>query len=284
LPLSASGLTLELGASKNNALPGDSLREIDLQTNSSGVSAALAYPLIRSRAENLSLRGSFEVRNSIVDALDTTFSNDRIRALRLSANYNNSDAFDGQNNLGLTFSQGLNILGARKSGSLNLSRSNGRSDFSKLEANISRLQNLYKQFSLYTAVNGQYAFSQLLSGEQYGYGGSAIGRGYDSSEFLAENGAGGTIELRYDSYETIPDANLEPFIFYDVGFVRAIDRNATPTASGASAGLGLRLAHTSGINASVYGAKPLTTPASKPNRSNGNAVDFSFELSYGFDL
>lgn len=282
VPLTAEGLTLELAANNTDSKPGDSLRDFQIESASSGVSVATQYPFIRSRSENLYGRATFDVRNSVVDAFGDTISNDRTRAVRLNGNYNNVDTYKGKNSLSTTFSQGVDVFGARESGSNNLSRPNGRSNFSKLEASISRLQQLSDLWSVYAASSGQWAFSQLLSSEQYGFGGTGFGRGYDPSEVLGDHGVSASLELRYQESDLIADTTLQPFAFYDIGRIWNIDNAALKRASGTSLGAGVRFAHDSGVAGALYAAIPLTRPANNPPYGAGKDARVMFELSYGF--
>ena len=133
-------------------------------------------------------------------------SKDIIRAARLRADYDFVDTLIGPavNLVSVEASQGLDILGARESGSPDLSRAAGRSDFTKLTVTTQRLQALGGGFSLLTAANGQYAFSPLLAAEEFGFGGTQFGRGYDPAELTGDHGLAAKLELSYGAEPDLP--------------------------------------------------------------------------------
>src|SRR5207253_2020427 len=93
--------------------------------------------------------------------------------------------------------QGLPILHASRDGSPELSRAAGRSDFTKLNLDLSRLQQIQGNWSVLVAAALQYAFDPLLVAEQYGLGGTLYDRAFDPSEMLGDRALAGKIELRY---------------------------------------------------------------------------------------
>ena len=141
--------------------------------------------------------------------------------------------------------------------------------------NASRLQPLTGKIRFYVAVTGQYAWSPLLSSEQFGFGGEPFGRAYDSSELTGDNGMAGMTELRYSVPEFIPHLTSEAFAFWDLG--RVWDHDATGDAeNAASAGIGLRVMHENGLSGSLTLAQPLTRDVSAPSYGHGDAPGSSF--------
>ena len=101
-------------------------------------------------------------------------------------------------NLPATLSQGIEGLGSTKNSNSLASRSAGRVDFTKFEGSVARYQSLPKGFSLVARVDGQYAFTPLLSAEEFTYGGSNYGRAFDSSVLAGDHGIKLSAELRHD--------------------------------------------------------------------------------------
>lgn len=97
----------------------------------------------------------------------------------------------------MTASQGTNGLGASAAGSLNLSRAEGRSDFTKITGTASRPRELGQGLEVTVMAAGHYAGSPILSSEELGYVGQAFGRAYGPSEILGDDGAA-SAELRYN--------------------------------------------------------------------------------------
>jgi hemolysin activation/secretion protein len=239
------------------------LKTLEITSTATVASATLSHPLIRSRAENLTLSTGFvatDLRTDLFRGAETLL-NDRIRTLQASALYNFTDRWSGVNALDLQLSQGLDILGASVPGSLNLSRADGHSDFTKIVGDAERVQSLIGNWSLLAAVTGQYGFTSLLASEQFGIGGVNFVRAYDPAELTGDSGVAGKLELQYGERST--DIGVDSYQFYgyyDAG--RVWNHEALPgsyaAASATAAGIGARVKVTDQISGSVEIAKPLT--------------------------
>jgi hemolysin activation/secretion protein len=204
MPLTRPGLKLTGNVSYSRSKPGFTLKPSDIASDTYSGSLRVTQALIRSRDKNLYLEGMFDVKNVGSDIATNRLYDDRLRVFRAGLSFDSSDIFygGGSNQLSGTVSQGLNVLGARKSGSADLSRLEGRSDFTKIEGSFSRLQRAPLGLNLYTAVRGQYTNDVLLSSEEIGFGGPDIGRAYDGSEISGDRGIVGTIEVRFPRVES----------------------------------------------------------------------------------
>ena len=231
-----------------------------LESHSTSAAVTYTYPLIRSRVENLYARGSFSVFNSASDFNSALLSKDRLRALRIGGTYDLADQWHGINIIGTELSQGLNILGETKTGSANLSRVDGRSDFSKVTVYAARLQSLAPNWSLLGAFNGQKAFNNLLSSEQFSFGGEPFGRGYDSAELIGDSGAAFKLELRNTgSLSSSFIRSYTAYAFFDAGKIWRRDSGSLPsTDSATSTGLGVRFSMDKGATGFIEIDKPLT--------------------------
>ncbi len=264
-PLTSEGTRLRIGASRSYANPGFTLKSEDVHSEATTITVDVSHPVIRSRAMNLSVRVRFGMRNIKADLSAGTelISKDRIRALRLRMDYDFVDSFiaPAVNLLSIEGSQGVDILGAQKSGSPDLSRTDGRSDFTKVTASAQRLQTLTGGFSLMGAVTAQYAMSTLLASEEFAFGGSQFGRGYDPAEITGDHGAAAKLEIRFGSETNAPLLrSYQVYGFYDIGAVWNRDRDADEAYrnSMASAGVGVRANLTDSLSANVEFASPLT--------------------------
>ncbi|MHB1014655.1 MAG: ShlB/FhaC/HecB family hemolysin secretion/activation protein [Desulfurivibrionaceae bacterium] len=257
--LTSEGTKLSLTASQSRTRPADYLEVYDIEGDSFSSGFTVGYPLLRSRSQNLTLSGGFTLRNSQTDTLGQLQSHDRIRELVATMNYDLADTYGGVNMTTLGFYQGMNILNATETGSPNLTRVDGHSDFSKLTAYLSRKQELGHDFSLEVAATGQYSFMSLLSSEEFGYGGSQFGRAYDSSEITGDSGVAARAEFQYTRNPGALQVRfVQPYVFYDYGAIWNRSATLPEHQDGASAGLGLRLAVTDYLNGSVEITKPLT--------------------------
>ena len=72
--------------------------------------------------------------------------------------YDFVDRYRGVNLFNVDLSKGINFMDSTGPGSPRLSRTDGRSDFTKLSGDILRLQELGLGWSLLTGISWQYAF------------------------------------------------------------------------------------------------------------------------------
>jgi len=222
---------------------------------------------LRSRSENLYVRAGLSAYDGRSDLFGVRETEESIRALRIGVNYDLADRFNGINTIDLEYGYGLQALGASRAGDFFLSRASGRPDFRKLTLYAARLQALSENWSLLGAMNGQYAFTDLLSPELFSVGGEQFGRGYNASELTGDHGVAAKLELRYrlSPSELVPQSNL--YAFYDVGSVRQrTPAGAVPVQSVASAGLGVRFSLGSYVTGFLEAAKPLTRPRAEDGR------------------
>jgi len=289
----------ELYGSYTHANPGYTLQKDHIFSNNINFGAAFDYNLIRQRSENLSVRAAFEAQNLESDILALPLTRDYIRALRFGLNYQRVDLFDGQNAMGVVLSQGLPIFGASPAGQADLSRAGARPDFTKVTFSASHLQRFGDSWGLLTALSAQLASGPLYSAEQFGYGGQTFGRAYDSSAIIGDEGMDGAVELGYSGIAPLTfhppatDAQREQgkalrvqpavYAFYDIGSVwNRGEHPAVPSASGSSAGMGLRLATDWGISTNAGFAFPLTHRIDDPISGNGRSPRYFVSIAYGF--
>ncbi|MEA3023503.1 MAG: hypothetical protein QOK01_2355, partial [Alphaproteobacteria bacterium] len=197
------------------------LQLINFKTKSTYIEAGLASPVIRTREKNLTLTGLAFLSDNFSDALDQALIQDRLRGFRLKADGDWADRFLGVNQVNVTYSQGIQGLGSSNNGGNSLpptSNPNGRVDFEKIEATLSRTQPLFGPVSAFGSIYGQYAFNPLLVPEQCGYGGRFFGRAYDPSELLGDHCFEALGELRYDLPKFAPTVSqVQLYAFADYG-------------------------------------------------------------------
>jgi hemolysin activation/secretion protein len=281
----ASGAKISFSASRAFTEPGSSLDILDVRGKSDNYALKMSYPIIRQRAQTLILDTIFEVQNSKTKLLGERLYDDRTRNVSIGANFIASDSWNGLTIADIHYSKGLDILGVRETGSIDLSREDGHSDFNKFTFALGRLQQLPHNFELYTLALGQYSCSPLLSGEEFGFGGIQMGRGYDSSEIAGDRGMSASLELRYKNTADIGRFSViyQPYTFFEVGQVWNIDNNDTERASAASTGAGLRLNIAGNWDVNFAVAVPLTRSVANPPKytsENGPRALFSLTRSF----
>ncbi len=265
------GTRLVLTASYSHSEPGDSLKVLDINADSTFFQAKVLHPFQRSRQENLVGRVIVDARNTSTDVFgNTNLSKDRIRTVRLGGSYDFADNFLGVNLIDAQVTEGLNILSATDEND-NESRTDAEHPFTKFNLDITRTQALPRGFSVFTAASAQYSLDRLLAAEQFSIGGAAFGSAYDPSELSGDHGVAGRVELRYGQALNDPYLNsYQVYGFYDIGRVWTKDAGAggNDKTSLASAGLGLRTNFSEHFSGDFQVADPLTKEA---NNQGGHA-------------
>ena len=261
--IGTEGNKLYLQFAHTDSEPGHTLRTLEIESGSRSFRTGFVSPVIRSRAENLSLHADFIYRNSGTTIFDNRLSKDRVRFVSLGARWDNTDGSGGINMLGLHLDRGLSILGASGKDSKDLSREKGRADFTRLRLNASRLQRLGGRWSLLADFRSQLAASKLLASEEFGLGGEGCGRAYDPAQVAGDNGGCLLAEVRYGHN---PGAGAlqgyQIYGFYDVGRVwRKSPGALEKKADLSSAGLGVRFNFTDWLSGSFETAWPLIKKA-----------------------
>jgi len=200
--------------------PGSSLHAFNVLTDSWALGPRISFPLLRTRAESVILDGGLTFQDARVNVLGTQFSHDKWRVLDVSLTYLRNGFLGGAWSANADLAQGLPFAGASDNGDPNLSRIGGRVDFTKLTGGVRFLRPIVGPFSVALSATGQYAFDPLLTGEQFAFGGTQIGRGYDPGAIVGDHGLGGSFELRYDQrVVNSPLTAIQPYVFFDAARV-----------------------------------------------------------------
>lgn len=176
-------------------------------------------------------------------------------------------------------------LGGRHTGreAFELSRVGARPGYSALRLGLSGALPIDEQWQLRGRLNAQWTPDPLVSGEQFGLGGSQSVRGYEERELVGDMGLVASLELAGPPLIE-PDrmlGGLRPVAFVDAGFAR--NQNDAPCVevksrcSAAAAGLGLRYA-IGPLNARIDLAYPLKSVA----RTQRGDTRAHFALQLGF--
>jgi hemolysin activation/secretion protein len=273
-------LSLQFYGGYTAAHPGYSLAARDITSDAPNLGFSVKDQFIRQRQENLSASFTLDGKDNYSDVLGAPLTRDRVRAARFNVSYDRDDPLGGYDFVNSTVSQGLRVLDASSPGQQYLSRAGAQPDFSKLEYGLTRFQALSDSWTIVTALSGQVSSGVLYSAEQFGFGGQAFGRAYDPSEFTGDNGIAGSIELRYLGIPAFRNVTFAPYGYYDAG--KVWNNDATPSASGTSAGLGIRLESALGLSGNLLVAEPLTTRLEDPESGNGKSPRYLCQISYKF--
>lgn len=265
LPIMSEGDRLVIGGTSTKTQPLFVLEPANIIGLNKNYYANFTIPAIREMNQNLTYIAGFNYNNTRVTSFNTKLYGDYIRSLGLGFLYDNADRYRGTNSIYSDIRKGLPIAGYTTNTNpltAMTSRPGGSATYTKVDLTISRLQQLgASHFSLYGLAKGQYGFQSLLVAEQFAYGGSQLGRGYDPAELLGDKALAGSAELRYDfnlyrKYISI----LQLYAFYEIGKIWNYSANPIPSynISAASTGLGARFVFTKNLYGNFWIAKPLT--------------------------
>ncbi|MFW0777408.1 MAG: ShlB/FhaC/HecB family hemolysin secretion/activation protein [Rickettsiales bacterium] len=261
-PVGTQGTKVITTASFAKTNPGERLKALNVQSKTTDVNMRVIHPLLRSRLENLYVRGTFDVRNSVTDLAHANLIDDRVRSVRVGVSYDTANK-SSASLVDAEISRGIDGLGATEDGT---GRSNpaAKHDYTKVTLDASHNQLLPHNFSLLVTGSGHYAFNTLLSPEQYLLGGPLFGTAYDPGELSGDHGVAGKLELRREEAidgPLIKSAQL--YGFYDIGTIWRRDPigSEKSKSSLSSAGAGVRLDMHKSISANLEVALPLTREA-----------------------
>ncbi len=218
LPLGASGARLSTSLSYLHYELGGDFKGLDGNGDSVALGASLVYPFIRNRGNNLYFSIAYDYRSLIDNALGVNTSNRGINVGNISLSGNWQDSVLGG---GLTsYGSSLAVGSLARSGAPNdlaIDQASARSDgaYSKVQINMSRLQRLSGQTSLFINLNSQYAAKNLDSSEKFSLCGVNGIRAYPSNEATGDHGMLITSELRQNLTDRIQVAG-----FYDFGWIQ----------------------------------------------------------------
>ncbi len=265
MPVDDEGDHLLLGGTRVHTHPLFVLQPSDIDGLNNNYYGMAFFPMRRTRSESFTLRAGFNYLDSEVTTIaDIQLYTDHIRSLDIGETYNFTDNWYGNNTISADFRQGLPILGYTSNynpATAKTSRPGGRGDYTKLAATLSRLQAIHGPVSLYGVFQGQWAANPLLAAEQFTFGGSQLGRGYDVAELIADRGIAAGLELRYDVVvEKLLVQAVQFYIFSDAAIVW--NRKNIPGTQrkddAISAGVGMRFFMTKYITGNVMWAQPIT--------------------------
>ncbi len=266
MAVNSEGARLLFGGTRVYTRPGFVLQPIKISGLNTNYYMTWQLPWIRTRSESLTWRVNFNILDSNVqeNLFGTQLYADHLRSLGLGGTYNFADRFYGSNLISADLRQGLPIFGYTSNfnpQTAETSRPGGRGTYSKIQATASRVQLIKGPWSAFILGTGQYAFNPLLASEQFTFGGSQLGRGYDVAEIIGDKGLAGSLELRYDlPLERFKIQNLQFYTFYDIGAIwNYLYVGGTPLkVSGTSTGIGVRFFATKYISGNFMWTQTLT--------------------------
>ena len=220
LPLGYSGLRASVAYSHLDYELGKELTALGASGRAKVYEAALTYPFIRSRTQNLFAKLSIEDKKLLDNiAAVAQASNKRLRSMGAGVVYEGRDALGlgGYTNAGVTAYFGKLTIDSARDLALDqaVGGLNTQGRYTRIVYQASRLQSLSPQTSALVALAGQWASKNLDSAEKISAGGPRAVRAYSSSAGIGDEAHLLNAEYRW-SFR--PDAVVS--VFYDAGWVR----------------------------------------------------------------
>jgi hemolysin activation/secretion protein len=280
-PIGVNGLLASFFATATKGEPGSTLQELNVLTDSWAVGPRLTYPIKRSRAETILIDGGLTIQDARVRILDEPFSHDEWRVIDIGVSYVQTGFLDGAWSATIDVAQGLPVAGATEDGSPDLSRAGATTAFTKIVGALRHSRTLVGSLSMTAALQGQYAFSRLIAGEQIAFGGLQVGRGYEPGAITGDHGLGALVELRYT--ELFPEGmvtSLQPYAFLDAAETWSREEDESVDQSMTSTGIGVRLSMRYGVSMGVELARTLVAVAGSDGGKQATKVLFDMAVRY----
>lgn len=250
---------------------------LDIKGSSDSIGLEASYPIVRTRLKNLYFSANYDSRNFDNKANGATSSHYQANDLTLGLWANAFDRFGGggTNTASLAWTAGRLDLNGSPNQSADAASAHSEGNFHKLRYNISRLQTLNPDFSLYAALSGQAANKNLDSSEKFYLGGPNGVRAFPVNEAGGSSGHQISLELR----QRLPHG-FHMSAFYDYGQVDTnVDNNfaSAPARNNSvleGCGLSLGWQASSGLSLTTTWARRATN---NPNpAAGGNDQDGSY--------
>ncbi len=273
-----TGTELGMVGSISSTAPGAYLEDRDISGQSWLAGVTLLQPVWRRRTASLWFDGELSVRNLRQSRRDIRVREDRVTTFRAGL-YGIAEAGGGRLRLSTTLTRGLDAFGATRAGDRMASRDDADGVFTSLYVWTDWTRELGSDFSMRLSARGQIASDPLLLSEEIGLGGSGFLRAYDYNERSGDEGAMGSVELRYDIAKPLNLVRRAQFYaFADGGEVSNLgpDGNSGSLASG---GGGIRSYVGRGLNVQME----VAVPFSGARYDSGDAdPQFNFRISKSF--
>jgi len=252
IPLGHSGLTLNPEFIRVDTNPRGGHGAPQITGFYEKFSVRASYPLIRSRAQNLTLTGGLDLITETEDAraFATMINRDRLRVVNLGASYSRavsntiSLSSDGQLAFGLA---GLGARGEAQALASNipLSRQGSRPDFRKATAHVQIDGQLGDGLNLTSVTHAQASFTGALpSSAQISLDGNDGLSSFSQGSINVDSGVSERVELaRAWSFNTCLHPLITPYVFGAAGYGHVYDHTALEVANVNSwaAGAGVRV-------------------------------------------
>jgi len=279
--LGAEGLIAHLSLSDGTTHPEGDLSPVMLYSASYVGDFDFAYPILRTRYENLNVTSGFQYIDEKVKAASSELSNDRLRIFYVRIGGNETFRWDVPvwMQSDLEFRKGVEALGASPLDSTLLSRPGGNPGAAVLRSDAAARIGPFEDLTANFNFQGQYSDSALLTYEQQAIGNFTIGRGYDPASLNGDRAIAGSAELHYAPFPADWTVTASPFGFYDVA--RVWNRTSgSQNRELRSLGGGLSFKVTDRLHIDTFYAHPMDRTSSVAPEVPGDRVFLNLTASY----
>jgi hemolysin activation/secretion protein len=228
------GLTGHAALTYGQSRPGDVLKPLNLKSDSVVGNLEAAYPILRSRNQNLNVAGGADVVDQKTNgASGAIHSHDKLRVLYARADGDYRTEIGERPVLAtgaITLRKGVSWFGGSQAGDPGLTRGAGDPEAWVVKAQGGVDIALSARLVGTIRTQAQYSDKTLLPYEQISLGGLTVGRGYDPAALLGDKGAAAAAELRYGPLQLHPKVQAAPYAFFDAGYVANNNTGATGLA------------------------------------------------------
>lgn len=276
-PINLKGSSINAYFGRGNNQVGNDYAILDIKGENLSWGAGFTHKVIYSAKTSLELLAWFEWQDMDQRMLGYTTSDDRIRKLRVGANFDHTDS-SGRTMLSANIHQGLGeVMDGMNNNDSYSSRAYAQADngFTKITLAIMRMQNISPRFYALFNIMGQYSPDTLVASEQIYSGGANSVRGQPQSCFSGDDGILINGELRYAVFADVSLLQLAAFIDHGQTYLKrpVIGQKSSQFLSGAGLGIRSRIAESINLRCDV--AVPL-------GRQYGNSCYVYGQMSYSF--
>lgn len=193
---------------------------LDIKGSGTSLGISVVHPFIKTRSDSLTGEIGLDYKDSDQSLLGNVSSSDRIRSLRVGANWTNFSG-SGRNLIAGYLHQGLGagFLGGMENREPFSSRPVAEADnnFTKLTLDAARGQQISPRTFVTTRLSSQMTTRSLVAGEQFTIGGPDTVRGYPTAEFSGDNGLVVSVEAGLSPQNM---DGLQVVFFLDHGLIR----------------------------------------------------------------
>lgn len=242
VPVGSNGAIFSFGGLASNALPGGTIRALDIRAVSESISPRLRLPLLRTRPNSVYLDLGVALNRSRTLLGGGLLTFDKTTVAETTVSWAQNGWANGTTNASVSLFHSLPVFDQTQVTSSTKTNVKDE-DFYKIGFSLTRIQQTrLPALSVLAQVQGQWTDKRLPTGEYVSFGGSGIGRGFDGGASSGDKGIGGLIEIRYDSpFKREPwFGPVQFYAFYDGGRSFLNDPQGTAPPKITSEGFGMR--------------------------------------------